>query len=441
MPRIFVSHSHVDDVFGLKLIGDLRAQFGEEAVWYDVSGGLHGGDEWFRKIVDEITARDTFIVILSPDALASKWVPREMAVAYWQQVNHGTKLLPLLYRACVPSTEWQILHMIDFTGYPATYEAKYGEVLAALGVASPPVVTPSPTQAAPPWPVVSATPDLPGVASRQLLPRRLTELGFAPRAVNGVDVVVPPLCVAPPGDFIMGSDVTHDKDAQANETPQYLTPIEHAYQIGIYPVTVAEYACAVRAKAVREPQENSSVDWEQKKGSVDWAAQLTRLDHPVVNVSWQDVMAYVRWLAQVTGQPWRLPTEAEWEKAARGMDGRIYPWGDTWGKNRANTSDGGPKATTPVGAYAEKGDASPYGVHDLAGNVWEWISSLYQSYPYKADDGRENLDATGYRVLRGGSWGDTPRLARVAFRSLGDDFGSLGSDRGFRLARVPAGSL
>jgi formylglycine-generating enzyme required for sulfatase activity len=246
--------------------------------------------------------------------------------------------------------------------------------------------------------------------------------GFTGQIVQGHAVIVPPVCEVPAGGFLMGSDKKKD-----GEVPQHTVTLG-AFQIGAYPVTVAEYACAVRAKAVREPPTS---------GSVSWQTQLQRLDHPVVCVSWRDALAYVRWLAQVTGQPWRLPTEAEWEKAARGTDGRIYPWGNQWDKARANTSDGGPGTTTPIGAYAERGDASPYGAHDLAGDVWEWCSSLYQPYAYNADDGRENLDSTGNRVLRGGSWGSGPGFARAAYRIDGGP-GVLGANGGFRLAGGPA---
>ena len=130
----------------------------------------------------------------------------------------------------------------------------------------------------------------------------------------------------------MGSDKAKDSQAQDDETPQYWVEVG-AFQIAKYPVTVAEYALAVRAGAVREPPDM----WD-----VNWAIQQQRHDHPVVNVSWHDAVAYVAWLNMVTGQRgWRLPTEAEWEKAARWdpqrRDSRIYPWGDTFNKDRCNS--------------------------------------------------------------------------------------------------------
>jgi formylglycine-generating enzyme required for sulfatase activity len=158
---------------------------------------------------------------------------------------------------------------------------------------------------------------------------------------------------------------------------------------------------------------------------------MQKLDHPVVYVSWDDAVAYAAWLAQTTGQPWRLPSEAEWEKAARGTDGRIYPWGDTFDKARANTSESGIKTTTAVGSYPS--GSSPYGAQDMAGNVWEWTHSLFKSYPYIPNDGREVGNYTDYRILRGGSWGDLAWCARAACRLL-DTPGYLSYVIGFRLA-------
>jgi len=133
--------------------------------------------------------------------------------------------------------------------------------------------------------------------------------------------VIPPVCEVPAGPFLMGSDKNKDAQAQDNELPQHVVTLA-AYRIGTYPLTVAEYACFVHATQRSEPQRRPRVG-----NNLTWQTQLSeRWDHPVVNVSWQDVLAYVRWLAQVTGETLRLPTESEWEKAARGADGRIYPY-------------------------------------------------------------------------------------------------------------------
>jgi formylglycine-generating enzyme required for sulfatase activity len=122
-------------------------------------------------------------------------------------------------------------------------------------------------------------------------------------------------------------------------------------------------------------------------------------DHPVTCISWRDAQAFCRWAGV------RLPSEAEWEKVARGGDGRIYPWGDEPPTDRLCNFNEKVGDTTPVGSYPA--GASPYGCLDMAGNVWEWTSTLWGwSYPYDPSDGRENLSASDsvFRVMRGGSW-------------------------------------
>jgi iron(II)-dependent oxidoreductase len=149
-----------------------------------------------------------------------------------------------------------------------------------------------------------------------------------------------------------------------------------------------------------------------------------------VNVRWHDTLAYCAWLSQVTGKRVILPSEAEWEKAARGdRDPREYPWGDEWNAARCNNSELGLPQTTPVGIFPE--GASPYGCLDMAGNVWEWTRSLWGKdwetmyrYPYDSADGREDLNAPNSIrwVLRGGAFCSGPGLARCAYRlHLGPD--------------------
>jgi formylglycine-generating enzyme required for sulfatase activity len=259
------------------------------------------------------------------------------------------------------------------------------------------------------------------------LPMRMARLGFNGYLVNGVEVIVPPICDVPAGRFIMGSDKRMDPKAEDDEIPQYQITLA-AFQICTYPLTVAEYACAVKAGAVKEPRSYDfpqGAKWaapEVRGKTLSWQMQQQRPDHPVVMITWHEAKAYATWLAQVTQQPWRLPTEAEWEKAARGTDGRIYPWGNQWDKTKANTTDGGQKMTAPIGSYTEKGDASPWGAHDMAGNVNEWTSSVYQKHPpYRADQAEKDEDTTSDRVLRGcgwysGNWFFGPEHARSAYR-------------------------
>jgi formylglycine-generating enzyme required for sulfatase activity len=262
-------------------------------------------------------------------------------------------------------------------------------------------------------------------------PMRLMQLGFHLMQVideAGHDqyrYVVPPVCDVPEGTFMMGSDEQLDEMAIYDEIPQddIFVP---AFQIGVYPVTVAEYACAVKAGIVEEPQAN---------GMITWQAQQQCLDYPVVCVNWHEVTLYAAWLSRVTGSIWRLPTEAEWEKAARGTDGRIYPWGNTWDNTRANTTESGLEAMTPVGYYADRQDASPYGAHDMAGNILEWTSSIYQEHPpYRADQAENNADITSARVLRGGSWDEDPLESRMAYRDSLDPSDTYG-EVGVRLVR------
>ncbi len=204
------------------------------------------------------------------------------------------------------------------------------------------------------------------------------------------------------GAFWMGSDPSIDRRALSAEMPGSTLSLPD-YSLARTLVTNSQYAAFVQATGHTPPRH-----WSGGK------VPRGRDHHPVVRVSWYDAVAYCEWLSGVTGKPYRLPTEAEWEKGARGTDGRIYPWGDEWDPSCCNSKEGGREDAMPVGAYPS--GASPYGLMDMAGNVWEWTSSLHGRYPYRADDGREDPSSPDARVLRGGSWLDHADSARCAAR-------------------------
>ena len=212
----------------------------------------------------------------------------------------------------------------------------------------------------------------------------------------------PEMILIPAGEFLMGSDPSVDEQAWKDEQPQHTLYLPD-YCLAKTPVTNAQYAAFVQATGRDQPKH-----WESENPPRD------KEDHPVVYVSWHDAVAYGNWLAEVTGKPYHLPSEAEWEKGARGTDGRIYPWGSQWDEKRCNTAEGGKGGTTPVGAYPE--GASPYGLLDMAGNVWEWTRSVRKGYPYAPEDGREDLESRDHRVTRGGAFRNFRREVRCASR-------------------------
>jgi formylglycine-generating enzyme required for sulfatase activity/serine/threonine protein kinase len=226
------------------------------------------------------------------------------------------------------------------------------------------------------------------------------------------------------GEFPMGSDPKRDSlAAHGGEQPQHRVHLDE-YWMGRYPVTNAQYQAFVAATGKGAPSH-----WS--KGNIPKGKET----HPVVNVSWADAAAFCEWASGAAEVEIRLPTEAEWEKAARGTDGRIYPWGDKKPDKGLCNFSMNVKDATPAGQYSPAGD-SPYGCADMAGNVWEWVSDWYDGDYYK-NSSRENPagPATGeYRVLRGGSWDFYVRGVRSASR--GRNFPDFRyDDVGFRCAR------
>ncbi len=212
-----------------------------------------------------------------------------------------------------------------------------------------------------------------------------------------------------------------DNNLFAAEQPQHPVTLS-AFAIAQFPVTNAEYHTFIWDSGHRIPR-----SW------VGYTFPNNAEEHPVAGISKNDAEAYIRWLNQKTGMTFRLPTEAEWERAARGDDGRIYPWGNTFDPWRCNTAESIKKGTTPVGTYSPSGD-SIYGAADMVGNIWEWTQSLFLPYPYRPNANREESKPNGRYVVRGGAWYYTRKLARCSVREgvLPDHVSPL---IGFRLAR------
>ena len=246
--------------------------------------------------------------------------------------------------------------------------------------------------------------------------------------------LLPTFVPIPAGTFLMGIPERElsalakrfggTRESYAEEAPQHMVTLT-AYEIAQVPVTNRVYAVWIEYSSSRPP-----ITWH---GSQPPAALL---DLPVVDVTWDEAQAFCAWLRNAINQPVRLPTEAEWEYAARGADGRMWPWGNDFDATRANVAEAACGCPTPVGVFAS--GASPFGVLDLAGNVWEWTASLQVSYPYKANDGRESLTPVPAldrrRIMRGGCWANPGHFARTTCRFR------LPPDRsthllGFRLAR------
>ena len=229
----------------------------------------------------------------------------------------------------------------------------------------------------------------------------------------------PEFVAIPGGPFVMGADAAHDLQAFDNERwpgAQGKGTLDlPLFYISRHEVTVAAFAAFVTATG-----------WK-----VDRRATEAPATHPVAFVSWPDALAYCRWLdtamrssadappevAQRLREGWHvtLPTEAQWEKAARGTDQRLFPWGDAPRRDRANFESAAP---VPVGQVACPECA--YHLADMAGNVWEWTRSPYQPYPYDDADDRANLDGDALWVMRGGAFSDPARLVRASARGAAE---------------------
>jgi serine/threonine-protein kinase len=332
-------------------------------VWTD-EGLETGTPSWRAAIEEAIRQAKAMVVLLSPAAKASVWVDNE--VAYAQALDKP--VFPILVAGDVADAV----------------------PINLIGVH---------------W--LDGRQEVQKAVARQLQPLLLSRIGLNSAKTNSplrLDWVV-----VPAGAFLMGSSMRQDAQAAVDETPQHRLVLPR-FCVARTPITNAQYSQFLLAANHPPP-----VHWRSAQPPDG------REQHPVVNVSWYDAQAFCRW-ADV-----QIPTEAQWEKAARGLDGRLFPWGNQPPDPSRGNYDRSVGDTAPVGSYT--GGHSPYGLADMAGNVLEWTHSLWgpdfaeprYGYPYDGADGRENpeRDRKLLCVLRGGAFNLGAAALRCAFRTGG----------------------
>ncbi len=435
--RIFLCHASNDKPAVRELYHRLCAD--GFAPWLDEEN-LLPGEDWQYEIPKAVRQSDVVIVCLSPKSSNKEgYVQKEIKFALdaADEKPEGTIfLVPLKLEECtVPDrlSRWQWVTLFGPTGYERLLRAlrKRASDLNASSTAAV-STSPAPEAHGPSVSNVSGGVNLEAnnvnvgndVVGRDKIIQagtyieNVTIIQSAPQTSESKSALLSDHKIearkfgnmefvhVPAGEFIMGSDQND------NEKPQHTVEIPYDYWIGKYPVTNEQFAKFVALAKYKFEQG----DWKKMA------------NHPVVNVSWHDAMAYSKRLNdtlrhELKGLTLRLPTEAEWEKAARGTQGNEWPWGNKWlwpwdkeyKQSTCNTAEGHKDSTTPVGAYSPQGD-SPYGAADMTGNVFEWCLSLFNRYPYNAYDGREHEKDNGTRVLRGGAFSSLRDHARCAFR-------------------------
>jgi formylglycine-generating enzyme required for sulfatase activity len=409
-------------------------------VWYDISE-LVGGESWRIAIQEAIRTSQYVIVVLSPDSIASNWVEEERLFAGKLKRN----IIPLFYRYCELPLGYLSLQFIDVRG--KNYKLNFDEILQALNTNSVPqspgfnlaaflqkffAKTKIFVQKSFPFlrwigilgvvvlllwggswvlPKIIAAIPTPKASETQL---SVSETPSQTALSNEItDAYGVEMLLVPSGEFVMGN-----KNGEDDEKPVHDFVLPDFY-IDKYEVTNRLYKKCVDAKICAVPKYSGSESHSTYFDNPQFD------NYPVIYVDWYMARTYCEWREA------RLPTEAEWEKAARGTDERSYPWGEGIDLSHVNYL-GLRGDTTSVGEYSA--GKSLYGTYDMAGNVWEWVSSRYMPYPYRLSDDREIADFPDYRVKRGGSWKSGSLDLRTTNRQSGYPI-SNSNDTGFRCAR------
>jgi formylglycine-generating enzyme required for sulfatase activity len=468
--RFFITHSWHDIEFARRLCDDLLAR---GLIGFLDEHSMRPGDSIPSRIERGLKECDVYIPIFSPDALTSDWCDWEidMAITMNRTRKGRPRIIPVIAKPCsVPDRLIHLLY-VSFVGRydealnelltkgfglppkpPAVSEAPIspaaktrvsalsrmnwfvpvGTLVGVMllivsiigsivsGVFAQPTSTPTHVAIVP----LTNTPTItsaPPTNTPTATPLPIPTLGIGSTKVSPIDGS--PMLYVPAGDFTMGSNDYND------EMPPHIVYLD-TFWIDKFEVSNALYRKCVDAGKCSSPAFNKSFSRSSYYGNSQYD------NYPVVYVSWNDANAFCSWAGK------RLPTEAEWEKAARGTDGRKYPWGNVWDGTGLNFCDRncpyGFKDkniddkyadTSPVGNYPN--GASPYGVMDMAGNVWERVVDFYSVDYYRNSPSRNPNNETpgSNRVVRGGSWDNDANKVRVTSRhqvapsDIGDTYG------------------
>jgi formylglycine-generating enzyme required for sulfatase activity len=483
--RFFITHSWNDITFARKLCEDLRAS-GLDGFLDERS--IRPGESIPSRIEHGLETCDVYIPVLSPTALKSPWCDWEIDIAITLSReaarNERPRIMPVIAEKCTVPARLRHLLYVNFGDWrnDTVYHTALNIVLTkGFGLQPKPL---PPIDVSPPQPVAPKISALPnwlvpvgaGGAGIVLLcflialgvnnflngstPTPTQVVASAPTqapsntsvptntstrlptqmpfVVTATPLPTPTFTATPrafppdnapmqfvsAGDFKMGSDDA-DKDANSDERPQHTVYLD-AFWMDKFEVTNALYKKCVDAGKCTPPSQTKSYTRASYFGNLQYD------NYPVIYVDWNQARTYCEWAGK------RLPTEAEWEKAARGTDGRIYPWVGEFDGTKLNFWDSNPRPgdTTRVGAYLS--NSSFYGIMDLAGNVLEWVADWF-SEKYYASSPRNSPTGPSvgtFRVLRGGSWGNERRYMRAAFR-IWDTPTLSNIFYGFRCARSP----
>lgn len=416
--HIFLSYSRKDIDLMRRLRADLQAL--GFTVWTD-EGIDPGTPLWDEAIENALKNAGCMVVILTPNAINAKGLRDEIHYAN----IHDVRIFPVLAEGDAKTSVPYRLSGTQWTDIRTDYDVGLTQLQNAVNKHITPVGALNLTPASPASAEISAPAES---QSPQILLPDLSQI--LPQPFNW--------CPIPAGEVTVTTYRGQVKNYIPEDEPRtFEVP---AFTIAKYPVTNAQFTRFIEADGYQNRDYWTKAGWQarQKEGWTQprfWLdSHWNQPDYPVVGVSWYEAVAFCNWLNSLPmygeGTKGRglitLPTEQQWQRAAQGDDNRVYPWGNDFDQSHSNTEENGFRQTTLVTQYPD--GASPYGVMDMSGNVWEWCLTAW-------DDGSDNLNGDARRCLRGGSWNLNHRYARVTSRfNLGPN--SADFDRGFRLCVV-----